>query len=239
MKMLKTLKKDLKSLKNNKKAKIFQKFFKTKKGEYGAADLFLGLTSQQINRVILKYYKQITLTELKNLLNSKIHEFRMAAVKILVLKYKSANQKKKEKIVKFYIKNSTSINNWDLVDISADKILGDYLSTKSERKILYDLASAKNLWQKRIAIVSTFAFIRNYDFLSTLRICKILMEDEHDLINKACGWMLREVGKRDKNMLEKFLKKYIKKIPRTTLRYAIEKFPNNKRKYYLNLKNNL
>ncbi len=234
--MLESLKKDLKKSKNNKKAKVFQKFFKTKKGEYGAGDLFLGLTSQQINKVILKYYEQLTLTELKKLLDSKIHEFRMAAVKILVLKYKNAKQKQKEEIVKFYIKYSTFINNWDLVDISADKILGDYLLTKTNRQILYNLASTKNLWQKRIAIVSTLAFIRTYDFFDTLQICKILMKDKHDLINKACGWMLREVGKRDNKILEKFLKDNILNINRTTLRYAIEKFPKNKRKYYLKLK---
>lgn len=229
---LSKLKKELKSLVDSKQARILQKFFKTGKGEYGEGDVFLGIKVPQQRKVSGKYYF-LSLKEIKELLKSKIHEHRSAALFILVNKYKKAGEKEKGKIFRFYLDNSKGINNWDLVDLSAPKIVGDYLLDKKDRKILYNLAKSKNLWQKRIAILSTYAFIKNNQFDDTFRIAEMLLNDEHDLIHKAVGWMLREAGNKNRKKEEKFLKKHLARMPRTTLRYAIEKFPEEKRKFYL------
>lgn len=242
---------DLEKLKDPKKAEILQKFFKTGKGEYGEGDVFLGLTVPQ-QRLIAKRYIDVSLNELENLISSKIHEYRLTALIILTLKYKKGAESEKNKIFDLYLKNTKYINNWDLVDLSAPNIIGEYLlrychpersegsidsrlrGNDSDCAILYKLAKSENLWEKRISIISTYTFIRKNQFEHTLKISEILLSDKHDLIYKAVGWMLREVGKRDQTTEEEFLTTHYKKMPRTMLRYAIEKFDGEKRKFYLN-----
>ncbi len=225
------LKKSLNKLANPVQAKILQGFFKTGVGEYGEGDIFLGI-SMPTQRENAKNYAGLNLSKIKELLESDIHEHRMAAIIILVEKYQKANDEEKANIANFYLKNAKRINNWDLVDVSAPKILGDFLLDK-DKKVLYDFAKSKNLWEKRIAIISTFGFIRKEKFYDALSISEILLNDSHDLIHKAVGWMLREIGNRDIDVEEEFLKKYYKTMPRTMLRYAIEKFDEEKRLGYL------
>ena len=213
------------------KAKILAGFFKTGKGEYGEGDVFLGVTVPEQRRIAKKYV-EISVEELENLLSSKVHEHRLTALLILVEKYKKYDSKNKEKVARFYLENRRHVNNWDLVDLSADKILGDYIYDK-DKKILYNLAKSKNLWERRISIISTFNLIKRNDFEDALKISKILLNDEHDLIQKAVGWMLREIGKRDQKAEEDFLKKYRKTMPRTMLRYAIERFGENRKRFYM------
>jgi 3-methyladenine DNA glycosylase AlkD len=225
-----------------KKAAILQRFFKTAKGQYGEGDIFVGVTVPEV-RKIAKFAQETSLLELKKLLQSKTHEDRLVALEILVFQFekaiKNCDQKNQKEIFDFYLKNRSGINNWDLVDLSAPYIVGPYLfnciNTKKTTSIniLYKLAKSKNLWDKRISIISTFDFIRNNKFSDTLKISKILLNDEHDLIQKAVGWMLREIGKREEKVLKVFLKENYRKMPRTMLRYAIEKFPLEIRKKYL------
>jgi len=229
--MLPQLNSLLQSKANPTKAKILQGFFKTKKGQYGEGDIFLGITVPE-QRKIAKQFTNLNLIELQKLLNSKIHEKRLVSLLILIEKYKKSEDKIKKEIFNFYLKNTDNINNWDLVDLSAPNIIGNYL-INHPRERLITLAKSKNLWEKRISIISTFSFIKNNQFQETLKISKILLNDSHDLIHKAVGWMLRELGKKDIKELEKFLKLYYKQMPRTMLRYAIEKFPENKRQKYL------
>jgi len=229
--MLNQLIKDIKKLTNPSKAKILQGFFKTAPGQYGTDDIFLGLTVPQ-QRSIAKNYTTLKLTALQKLLNNKIHEYRLISLLILVEQYQRANLATRKKIYNFYLKNARQVNNWDLVDLTAPKIVGNYLLNKN-KAILYKLAKSKNLWEKRIAIIATFEFIRNNQFIPTLKISKMLLSDQHDLIHKAVGWMLRELGKRDQKLLEKFLTQHLRQLPRTTLRYAIEKFPEKQRLAYL------
>ena len=225
------IKDDLKELADIKKADILQGFFKTGKGEYGEGDIFLGLNSQQIKDTAEKY-KEMNLKEIKSLLASRIHEDRACALRILTYQYQRLKQKQQEKeIVDFYLANRQGINNWDLVDMSSYKIIGDFLIDK-DKNILYELARG-NLWERRIAVVSCYAFIRHGDFKDILRISELLLDDKEDLIHKAVGWMLRETGKRDENTLINFLEKNYKKMPRTMLRYAIEKIDEEKRKGFL------
>ncbi|OGD67684.1 DNA alkylation repair protein [Candidatus Campbellbacteria bacterium RIFOXYC2_FULL_35_25] len=226
------LKKELKNNANSEQAKNLQRFFKTGKGEYGEGDIFLGIYVPVQRKIAKKY--DLELVDIQKLLNSNIHEERLVGLFILIDKYQKSGVSvtQQKQIFDFYLKNTKSINNWDLVDLSAPKITGRYLLEK-DRNILYKLAESKNLWEKRIAILSTFAFIRENQFDDTLKISEILLNDNHDLIHKAVGWALREVGKRDMKEEEKFLKKYYKKMPRTTLRYAIEKFPEGLRLKYL------
>ena len=212
-------------------ASILQRFFKTGKGEYGEGDKFLGIKVPQI-RKIAKRNNDLTFTEIQKALKSKFHEERLCALLILVNKYSTGDEKTKEKITNFYLANTKFINNWDLVDLTAPKILGKYLLNR-DREILYTLSISESLWERRISILSTFEFIREKQFQDSLKIAKILLNDEHDLIHKAVGWMLREIGKRDLETEEKFLLKYYKTMPRTMLRYAIEKFPEKKRLAYL------
>lgn len=223
------LRKKLKDKANPKRAKILQRFFKTGPGEYGEGDIFLGIVVSDI-RGVAKKYNSLKIEEVARLLCSKIHEERLTALLIIINKFQTGEDKKK--IYNFYLKNTKYINSWDLVDLSADKIVGIYLLDKP-KSILYKLARSKNIWERRISIIATFNFIKNNKFEETLKIAKILLNDEHDLIRKAVGWMLREIGKRNLKTEEKFLKKYYKKMPRTMLRYAIEKFPEKKRKQYL------
>jgi 3-methyladenine DNA glycosylase AlkD len=227
--MVSKIKKQIKAKSSKEKAKILSSFFKTGKGQYGEGDIFLGVTVPEL-RKIAKANKEINLDQVKELLESKIHEERFVALQILKLKYLSAKNKKQ--IADFYLKNRKNINNWDLIDTSAHYILGSFLKDK-DKKILYKLARSKNLWDKRISIISTFAFIYEKKFTDTIKIAEILISDKHDLIHKAVGWMLREVGKRDDSVLKNFLNKNSQKMPRTMLRYAIEKFPENQRKKFL------
>ncbi|MFC1625083.1 DNA alkylation repair protein [Patescibacteria group bacterium] len=228
------LKKELKKHSNKRDAAISQRFFKTGKGEYGEGDIFLGIKTA-VTKEIAKKYMDISLTENEKLLQSNIHTHRGVALRILIHKFEKADEKLRNEIYKLYLRNTKYINNWDLVDISAPNIVGVYLLDK-DRKILYKLARSKDLWEKRISILSTYTFIRNNDYKDTLKISEILLNDDHDLIHKAVGWMLREVGNRNRKVEEKFLDKYTLKMPRTMLRYAIEKFPEPKRQYYLKKK---
>lgn len=225
---MKDLRDEVVSRENKDRALSSQRFFKTGKGQYGEGDIFLGLSVPEC-REIAKKYKEIDLEFLKSNLKSKFHEERLISLLILVEKYKENSDKR---IVDFYLDNLVSVNNWDLVDLSADKILGKYLIDK-DKKVLYDLSKSENLWEKRISIVSTYEFIKNNKFDDTLKISKILLKDKHDLIHKAVGWMLREIGKKDEKVLENFLKENYSKLPRTTLRYAIERFSKEKREKYL------
>lgn len=216
------------------KAHLYASFFKTGKGEYGEGDIFIGVTVPK-QRVIAKKYAALPLAEISLLLKSSCHEERLTALIMLVGQYKKADPFVQKQIYNFYLAHTKSINNWDLVDLSAHAILGEYL-VSGDRKILYVLARSKNVWSRRIAIIATAAFIRRGDFADTLAIAEILLNDKHDLIHKAVGWMLREVGKRNQQVLEEFLIKHISAIPRTTLRYAIERLPQEKRIQYLRMK---
>jgi 3-methyladenine DNA glycosylase AlkD len=229
MNNLTKIKKEIKSAGNPDKAKILQRFFKTGNGEYGEGDVFLGITVPE-QRKIAKKYNHLNLTELQELLNSKYHEFRLIALLILVEKY----SENKEEAYKFYLKNTRHINNWDLVDLSADKIVGRYLFEKNDNSILRKLAKSKSLWERRIAIMATFHFIKNKRYKECFEIIGMMLKDKEDLIHKASGWMLREVGKRISEAIEEeFLLMHYKTIPRTMLRYAIERFSEAKRKKYL------
>lgn len=231
---LEKLRIDLKKYQSKEKAHILARFFKTGKGEYGEGDKFIGVVVPD-SRKVAKKYLDISLSFVDKLIRSEIHEERLVAVLILVAKFQKANEKEKKEICKFYLAHTKNINNWDLVDLSAPKIVGEFL-LKKDRAILLKLAKSKNLWERRIAMLSTFQFIYNREYEWTFKIIKILMNDKHDLIHKACGWMLREVGKRvSEEKLEKFLKENVKIMPRTMLRYAIERLPEKKRKCYLDL----
>jgi 3-methyladenine DNA glycosylase AlkD len=226
--------KDLYQYKNPQRAISSQGFFKTKKGEYGAGDIFMGATVPQI-RLVSRKYASSSLEVLKKLIRSKIHEERLLGLIILANKFRknALSESEKEKAYKFYCKQFKYINNWDLVDSSASYIVGCFLADKKDRTILKDWAQSDHLWTKRISIISTHYLIRHDDFKDALSISKLLLNDEHDLIHKAVGWMLREIGNRDKQVEEKFLKQHYKKMPRTMLRYAIEKFPKSERQKYL------
>ena len=229
--MLSQLKKDLQNLANPEQAETLQRFFKTGEGDYGEGDVFLGI-KVPVQRKIAKKYFGLSLPKIKELLNSEVHDHRSVALFILTDKYKKSQEENKANIFNFYLDNTKNINNWDLVDSSAWHIVGDFLSDK-KKNVLYELVQSENLWDKRIAIVSTFAFIKKHEFKDALAISELLLKDEHDLIHKSVGWMLREVGKRNQEILEGFLKEHYKNMPRTTLRYAIEKFDEGKRKSYL------
>lgn len=226
------LKNELKKQADPEKAKLLQRFFKTGKGEYGQGDVFIGVVVPKTRKIVNEHHAKIKINDIKPLLHSKIHEERLLALLVLVKKYQKSDEKEKKRIFDLYLANTKHINNWDLVDLSSPNIVGAYLSNKN-KSILYKLAKS-HLWDKRIAIISTAYFIRNNDFKDTLKISEILLKDKHDLIHKAVGWMLREVGKRNLAEEERFLKKHYKQMPRTMLRYAIEKFPEQKRKAYLN-----
>ncbi|MSQ45504.1 MAG: DNA alkylation repair protein [Ignavibacteria bacterium] len=228
--MLRNLKADLKKIATPKKAKASLWFFKTGKGEYGEGDKFIGVTVPEQRKIASKY-KNLSLVDISQLLKSKIHEERSVALFILVKNFQT-NESKRSEIFAFYLKHRKFVNNWDLVDSSADKIVGAYLIEK-DKFVLNKLAVSKDVWDRRIAIVSTFYFIKNNKFEETFRISKILINDHHDLIHKAVGWMLKEVGKRDESKLENYLKVNYKLMPRTMLRFTIEKLSDSKRKKYL------
>ena len=224
--------KEFQKLKNPDKAKLLGRFFKCGSGEYGAGDRFLGIVVSEQRKIAKKYFQIIETGELEKLLKNEFHEVRLTALLMLVEKFSRGDEKIKNQIYRVYLKNTKHINNWDLVDLSAPRIIGGYLLNK-DRKILYQLARSENLWERRIAVLATFMFIRECDFTDILKIAKILLNDKHDLIHKSVGWMLREVGKKNLETEEKFLQKHYKTMPRTMLRYAIEKFSERKRKKYL------
>lgn len=225
---------EITALANPEKAQILSRFFKTGKGEYGYGDKFLGVTVPQIRSVIKQYAAKTDITEILPLLSDKYHECRMGALLLLVSKYsdKKSTSADKEQIFGIYTGNTRYINNWDLVDLSAPGIPGAHLYGK-DCTLLYRYAASNDMWKQRIAIVSTFTFIRNGDNTHTFSLAEKLLGTKEDLIQKAAGWMLREAGKRDKPSLEKFLTKHAAGMPRTMLRYAIEKFPENERKHYM------
>jgi 3-methyladenine DNA glycosylase AlkD len=222
---------ELGELADSEKAKILQRFFKTGPGEYAEGDIFLGVTVPK-TRQVAKKHPTLSDLELLSLLKSPIHEERLLALLIWVAQFKSAEEKRQKQIYEIYLKNTDSINNWDLVDLSADKIVGAYLFTR-DRSPLSKLVVSKNFWERRIAIVATFHFIKNHDYSDTFTLARLLLNDKEDLIHKAVGWMLREAGKRDLAALENFLYQNYRRMPRTMLRYAIERFPEAKRQEYL------
>ncbi len=228
---MQNIQRKLQELGSREKAKVLQRFFKTGPGEYGEGDVFVGVKVPEL-RKLAKEYQEITVKEVKQLLRSAIHEERLLALFMLVRKYSKGNETEKKRIYELYLKNTQFINNWDLVDGSAHHIIGAFLVDKSKEP-LYRLAKSKNLWERRISIMSTFYFIKHDKYAETLKISEILLTDEQDLIHKAVGWMLREIGKRHMPTEEKFLRKHYKRMPRTMLRYAIEKFPEDKRQGYL------
>jgi 3-methyladenine DNA glycosylase AlkD len=228
---LSELQKKIKFLSNPEVSETMKWFFKTGKGEYGEGDRFAGL-KVPTQRKLAREFKDLSLDEVKVLLNSHVHEERLISLFILTERYEKGDDKIKQKIFSFYLSNRKSVNNWDLVDLSAPKIIGKHL-LNNDKSLLFKFALSKNLWERRIAVLSTYEFIRNFEFDITLRIAEILLQDKHDLIHKAVGWMLREIGKRNINAEESFLKIHYKVMPRTMLRYAIEKFPELKRKKYL------
>jgi len=234
------IEKALKKLGSPEKARNLAWFFKTeKKEDYGYGDIFIGVTVPE-QRKIAKEFKDLPLEEVEKLLKNKIHECRLTALLILVEQYKHGNEKTKIKITRFYLKHTKYINNWDLVDLSAPNIVGDYL-LKRDRRVLYKLAKSKNIWDRRIAILATFAFIRKGETEDAFALAKMLLSDNHDLIHKAVGWMLREAGKprrgpfgaQSRPALVKFINQHKSKMPRTMLRYAIEHFSPAERKKFL------
>ncbi len=222
----------LRSLSNSDYAAHSQRFFKTGKGDYGEGDKFLGIRVPVL-RSNIKRYAELNIDEVGKLIKSSFHEERLFALLLLVAQYAKSDVQNKDNIYEFYLNNTEYINNWDLVDCSAHKIVGEYLKDKS-REPLYGLAASTCMWERRIAIISTLRFIKENDYKDVLIISEILLQDEEDLIQKAVGWMLREVGNRDRITEEVFLKKNYQKMPRTMLRYAIEKFPEELRQSYLN-----
>lgn len=228
---LNKIKDELQQLGNPAQAQVLQRFFKTGKGEYGEGDVFRGIKIPVL-RKLAKNYQDMPFAEVEKLLTSKFHEDRMLALLLLVGNYSIANDAGKKNIYTMYLCNTRFINNWDLVDVTAHHIVGHYLMDKS-RAPLYRLARSKILWERRIAIIATFHYIRQNKFDDTLKIAALLIGDPHDLMHKAVGWMLREVGKRDVLSEEQFLKTHYRQMPRTMLRYAIERFPEAKRRAYL------
>ncbi len=235
--MLQQLIKKAKAMYSPERAEHSKYFFKTGPGQYGEGDVFLGLSVPEM-RILAKEGCDLPFSDVAILLSDKIHELRLIGLTVLVEKYQKAKNDKERKIIyNFYIKHRAAANNWDLVDLSVYKIMGDYLvRNPKERSILYKFIKSKNMWERRLAMVSTMAFIRSNESEDVLKLAEELLNDKEDLMHKASGWMLREFGKRDEKKLCQFLDKNIKKMPRTMLRYAIEKFPESKRQKYLKIK---
>lgn len=227
----KQIQKELELLSTPEKKEFLPYFFKTGKSQYGEGDKFLGVVVPD-SRKVAKKHKELAFVEVEKLLNSEFHECRLCALIILVERFKKAEEKERENIFQFYISHTHRINNWDLVDLSSQYIVGEYLVDK-DRSILYNLADSELLWDQRIAVLATFAFIRRNDFDDLLALSEKLLDHKHDLMHKAVGWLLREVGKRDKSVLIGFLDKYYNVMPRTMLRYSIEKLSSDERSHYM------
>lgn len=224
---------ELNSLADKKQAEVLSRFFKTGKGEYGEGDVFLGIKVPVIRKVAYQYL-EMDVGEVQTLLDSKIHEIRFAGLSILVIKFDKASKNEQKIIFDIYLENiSNNINNWDLVDLSCPQIVGRYVFENNDNAILHKLAQSNNLWEKRVAMIANFYAIKKGFFDDALLIAEKLLYDKHDLINKAVGWMLREIGKRDMSIERRFLEKYHKNMPRVALRYAIEKMDNSERNYFL------
>ncbi|MDR1632254.1 MAG: DNA alkylation repair protein [Dysgonamonadaceae bacterium] len=223
---------ELLSVANPEKAKFLQRFFKTGKGQYAEGDVMLGIVVP-LTRDIVKKSPALPFNEIQVLLDSEYHEARLAGLLLLMKQFKKAKEAERKEIFDFYLKNARKANNWDLVDVTCRDIIGLYLLDKTDRSILYRLAGSDNLWEQRIAIVSTWTFIKNRQFDDTLAIAEKLLTHKHDLMHKAVGWMLREVGKKDRQTLVNFLKTHYKNMPRTALRYAIEHFSPEERAEFL------
>jgi 3-methyladenine DNA glycosylase AlkD len=214
------------------KAAFLSRFFKCGPGQYAEGDVFLGIKVPVV-RNVAKHNFDTSLTELQELLKSKYHEARLCAFVIAAMQFKKAAEEQRSRIYSFFLSNTQYANNWDLVDVTYPHVVGEYLLDK-DRTVLYEFADSNNLWKQRIAIVSTVAFIRKHDFFDTLALSEKLLSHKHDLIHKAVGWMLREVGTRDRDTLSAFIEQNSNKMSRTTLRYAIEHYPEDMRQYFLN-----
>ena len=226
---------ELRAMGDKQKAKEMSRYFKTGYGEYAEGDVFLGIGTEEVRDVAKKYFKQINLSQTALLLQSKYHEMRRVGVEILVQKMsKERDEHKRSKILSCYLNNLSGINNWDLVDASAPPLLGAFIDDK-DKTILYDFVVSDDLWKQRIALLATFYFIRKGNYGDTLAIIEMLIDNKQDLIHKAMGWMLREIGKRSFETELKFLDKYAATLPRTALRYAIERLDEDLREYYMNL----
>jgi 3-methyladenine DNA glycosylase AlkD len=231
--MIEKLKSELLSISDPHKAAGLKRFFKTAKGQYGEGDIFIGVTVPQLRKISFQY-SGIPAEEAILLLHSPVHEERLVALFILIKKFDKGGENEKEWIYNNYLGSTSWINNWDLVDLSADKIVGEYLYDK-QKDILYKLAKSSSLWERRISIIATFNFIKKGNCEETFKISEMLLNDKHDLIHKAAGWMLREAGKRcSEDLLKQFLSRYCRIMPRTMLRYAIERMPEETRKAFLN-----
>jgi 3-methyladenine DNA glycosylase AlkD len=230
---LAALEQEMKNIADPEQAKNLSRFFKTGPGEYGEGDIFLGI-KVPVQRQFARKYRHLPLRDIETLLGSEFHEHRLTALIMLGERFKSSGECEKKSIYEFYLRNTAKINNWDLVDLSAPNIVGKYLlENQRERAILYRLVKSGSVWDRRIAVLATFSFIKDGQFDDALKIASLLLEDRHDLIHKAVGWMLREVGKRDQGAEELFLQKHKKHMPRTALRYAIERFSAEKKRFYM------
>jgi len=231
MPQVKALKQELQRHVKPEKVAVYQRFFKTGPGEYGEGDVFIGITVPD-QRKVARLFIDMNLKDVMSLLDEEVHEYRLTALLILVAKYEKGSEELKAQIVEAYCRAADRINNWDLVDLSAYKILGPWFIDR-DKSLLYEFARSGHLWKERIAMLTTFHFIKNKAFDTALEIAEILLHHEHDLIHKAVGWMLREIGKRDGDVERNFLKKHYRTMPRTMLRYAIEKFLEEERQDYL------
>ena len=227
----------LKSRGDEKKADHFSRFFKTEKGQYGEGDKFLGIIVPIVREIAKQYYRECSLADIEKLLNNPSHEVRLTALIIMTYQYPKLSENDKHTYYQFYLNHAEWINNWDLVDLSAPKIVGAHLlDNPDKRKVLDQLVVSQNLWRRRIAVLATFPLIKAGQFDEILRLAKILLNDKQDLMHKAVGWMLREVGKKDLSVLIGFLDQNAQVMPRTMLRYAIEKLPETQRQHYLKIK---
>jgi len=231
---LKILRTELRKKANPEKAKVLKGFYKTGPGQYAENDVFIGVVMPELRKLV-KQFLHLSIKDIESLIHSPIHEERMLGLLLLVAKYKKGSDQEKHLIYRCYTKNLAYVNNWDLVDFTADHIIGEHLYQRSKIP-LQQWAKSKNLWKRRVAILATFNYIKKSEFTDALQIADLLINDKEDLIHKAVGWMLREIGKRDIMVEENFLKSRYRKMPRTMLRYAIEHFPENKRKAYLHEK---
>lgn len=227
---------ELNSLKNPEKAQVLQRFFKTGKGQYAEGDLFWGITVPE-QRKIAQKHKLLKLSEVKKLVKSPIHEIRLTGFLLLTYQYLVVSDEEKKEIFEFYFNHRKYVNNWDLVDVTTPKIVGEYIKQNpKEQKRIFSLINSDNLWERRIALLATHPFIKSDNFEAILSLATKVLDDKHDLIHKASGWMLREMGKRDEQPLLDFLDKYTTQMPRTMLRYSIERLPKKIRKQYLTKK---
>lgn len=221
---------ELLNLQNNEQATHLMRFFKTGKGQYGEGDKFLGIRVPQTRLIVKKYSDKVSLEELQKMLDNDFHEIRLCALLIMVSQYSKTQD---EKLVRLYLKNVKNINNWDLVDLTAPKIIGAHYLKTHDRTLIDNLANSEHLWSERIAMVAQWSIVKNGEFTLLLELCEKFLTHKHDLMHKATGWMLREAGKKDETILLNFLDRHAKTMPRTMLRYSIEKLTPELRKFYM------